>query len=87
MQEQFTDAELDAYILTRLRLAGIDLSVLPEDDADAPADQRRILESARRFLRSTPMAIRDFEIDPQEVPPALYPGGFSAWTDVVEDPR
>lgn len=87
MQEHLTDAELDAYILTRLRLAGIDLSVLPEDDADAPADQRRILESARRFLRSTPAAIRNFEIDPQEVPPALYPGGFSAWTDVVEDPR
>lgn len=87
MQEQFTEAELDAYILTRLRLAGVDLSVLPEDDADAPADQRRILESARRFLRSTPGALRDFEIDPQDVPPVLYPGGFSAWAEAGEDPR
>lgn len=87
MQEQLTDAELDVYIFARLRLAGIDLSVLPEDDAAAPADQRRILESARRFLRATPAAIRDFEIDPQEVPPVFYPGGFSAWTDAGEAPR
>lgn len=87
MQEPFTDAELDAYILTRLRLADIDMSVLPEDDPEAPADQRRILASARRFLRSTPAAIRDFEIDLQDVPPVLYPGGFSAWIGAGEGPR
>jgi hypothetical protein len=67
-----TDEQLDAWILTRLDIAGVDLSVLPEDDPEAPADRRRILASARRFLRSTPPALLDFPIDPQEVPPVLY---------------
>lgn len=71
--EDLTDEELDAYILTHLRMLGVDLSVLPEDDRSAPADQKRILGSARRFLRTTPRAIADFPLDPQEVPPGLYP--------------
>lgn len=71
--QELSDAELDAYILTRLALAGIDLSVLPDDDREAPADRRRILAGARRFLRSTPAAIADFVMDPQEVAPVLYP--------------
>lgn len=81
MQEPLSDAELDALILGRLKLAGIDLSVLPVEDAAATVDQRRILASARRFLRSTPGAVRGFAIDSQEVPPVLYPGAFSARTD------
>jgi hypothetical protein len=72
-----TDAELDTAILARLALLGVDLSVLPEDDPDAPADQRRILASARRFLRSTPRAIADFAMDPQEVPPVAYPAALA----------
>lgn len=68
-----TDEELDAAILARLELLGVDLSVLPESDDEAPADRRRILASARRFLRSTPQAIADFRMDPQEVPPVMYP--------------
>lgn len=68
-----TDAELDQFVLLRLRSLGVDLSVLPEDDPDAPADQRRILRSARRFLRSTPPDILAFEMDPQAVAPAMYP--------------
>lgn len=71
--EELTDEELDAYILTHLTLLGVDLSVLPEDDRSAPADRKRILNSARRFLRTTPRAIADFPLDPQEVPPAMYP--------------
>lgn len=71
--QALTDEELDAYILTRLRSLGVDLSVLPEDDGDAPADQRRILASARRFLRTTPPAIQQFGMDPQAVVPTLYP--------------
>ena len=74
-----TDAQLDAYIRTRLELAGVDLSVLPDDDEDAPADQRRIMASARRFLRSTPGAIADFEFDPMGPAPAIYPAEVSAW--------
>lgn len=75
-----TDDELDAWILARLGALGVDLSVLPEDDEDAPADRRRILSSARRFLRSTPGAIAALELDPLGPPPALYPSGLTAWT-------
>ncbi|MDH5590882.1 MAG: hypothetical protein OEZ65_14845 [Gemmatimonadota bacterium] len=74
--DELTDAELDAYVLTRLKAVGVDLSVLPEDDPDAPADRTRILESARRFLRSTPPAILGFEPDVQEVAPIMYPAAL-----------
>jgi hypothetical protein len=73
-----SDAELDAAILARLELLGVDLSVLPEDDRDAPADRSRILASARRFLRSTPQAIADFAMDPQDVSPVMYPAAHAA---------
>lgn len=75
--DDLTDAELDTHILTRLGLLGVDLSVLPEDDPDAPVDRRRILASARRFLRSTPGAIADLALDPHESPPAMYPSVWS----------
>lgn len=81
--QELSDAELDAYILTRLALAGVDLAVLPEDDSESPADQRRILAGARRFLRSTPGAIAGFAMDPQEVAPALYP---AAWGPALAAP-
>lgn len=75
--QELSDAELDAYILTRLRSVGVDLAVLPQDDPSAPADQRRVLLSARRFLRSTPSAILAWEPDPQRVAPALYPAALA----------
>lgn len=75
--QELTDAELDAFIHARLEAAGVDLSVLPEDDPDAPADQKRILEGARRFLRSTPPVILGFEPDVQEVAPSMYPAALS----------
>ncbi len=78
--QELTDEELDAYILTRLKGLGVDLGVLPEDDEDAPADRKRILESARRFLRSTPPAIHGFEMDVQEVPPVMYPAALTGRT-------
>jgi hypothetical protein len=74
---ELTEEELNAYILARLKMAGVDLSALPEDDASAPADQKRILEGARRFLRTTPAAILAFEPDVQKVPPTLYPAALS----------
>jgi hypothetical protein len=77
--QDFTDAELDAYILARLRSVGVDLSVLPEDDPEAPADRARILESARRFLRSTPPAIRAFSMEGHEVSPVLFAAPSTAW--------
>lgn len=74
--QEIEDQELDVWILTRLRMLGVDLSVLPEDDPDAPADRRRILASARRFLRRTPPAIVDFGLDPQDAAPAFYPASI-----------
>ena len=76
-----TDEELDAHILARLTLLGVDLGVLPEDDPDAPADRRRILGSARRFLRSTPGAIASLELDVAGPPPAMYPSDARAASD------
>jgi hypothetical protein len=71
-----TDEELDRYVDVRLRLAGIDLSVLPEDDPSAPADRTRILRSARSFLRGTVTALAARELDPQEFPPVVYPAAL-----------
>lgn len=82
-----SDEELDAWILARLKLVGVELGVLPEDDEDAPADRRRILASARRFLRSTPQAILDLDLDPQEVPPVMYPAELAGRTDVGHRPE
>ena len=74
--QDLSDQELDAWILIRLRSLGVDLGVLPEDDPDAPADRRRILAGARRFLRSTPPAIMAWEPDPQTVTPSMYPAAL-----------
>jgi len=79
-ENELTDDELDQYIQVRLKSLGVDLSVLPEDDEDAPADQRRIMRSARRFLRSTPPAIHGFDMDEQKVAPLMYPSETSART-------
>lgn len=68
-----TDEDLDRYIRTRLELIGIDLSVLPEDDPSAPADQVRILRSARNVLRNTVPALSNHLLDSQEFPPSMYP--------------
>ncbi len=79
--QELSDEELDAWIVARLKSLGVDLGVLPEDDPKAPADRRRILAGARRFLRSTPPAIMAWEPDPQEVVPSMYP----AWLGVVPE--
>ena len=79
-----TDAELDAYILTRYALLGIDISVLPKSDPDAPMDQARLLEHARLILRQDVEAA-NFEIDSQLHLPVSYPAPFKAWTR--EGPR
>jgi len=74
--QDLSDDELDAFILARLRTLGVDLDVLPEDDPAAPADRKRILMGARRFLRSTPRDILAWEPDPQAVAPVLYPASL-----------
>lgn len=75
-----TDEELNRYILTRYALLGIDISVLPESDEDAPMDQERLLENARSILRDDVVAA-NFEIDPQLNLPVPHPAPFTAWTD------
>jgi hypothetical protein len=75
-----TDAELDALILARLALVGIDLEQLPLSDPAAPADRTRVMNSLRNFLRSTPPVISDYSPSVQDHPPVVYPAPFSAWT-------
>ncbi len=75
-----TDEELDGYIRTRYALMGIDISVLPESDDEAPMDQRRLLANGRSILRQDVEAA-DFAIDPQLHLPQLYPAPFTAWVD------
>ncbi len=75
-----TDEELDAYILTRYALLGIDISVLPESDEEAPIDRERLLRNARSILRQEVVAA-DFEIDPQFHLPVPHPAPFVAWTE------
>ncbi len=79
-----TDEELDRYILTRYALMGIDISVLPESDPDAPMDRTRLLANGRSILRQDVEAA-DFAIDPQLHLPQLYPAPFTAWVDEVDE--
>jgi len=67
-----SDADLDQLIRTRLQLLGIDLSVLPEEDSQAPADQARVMAAVRRLLRDQMPVVSDFPLDPISVPPVLY---------------
>lgn len=74
-----TDEDLNAYILTRFALMGIDISVLPASDPSAPMDQARVLTAARTTLRQdaeiaayTPYQQADLAV--------LYPAPFAKWT-------
>jgi len=80
--DDLTDEELDRYVETRLRIIGVDLSVLPHDDRDAPADRVRVLRSARGFLRRTVPALSAFELDPQVFPPVSYPAALPVVPEV-----
>ncbi len=75
-----TDEELDAFIRTRYALLGVDISVLPQSDEDAPMDQERLLANGRSILRQD-VVVADFEIDPQFILPVPHPAPFTAWTE------
>lgn len=75
-----TDDELDRYILTRYALLGIDISVLPVSDEEAPMDQERLLRNGRSILRAEVDAA-NFQIDPQQHLPQAFPAPFTAWTE------
>jgi hypothetical protein len=68
-----TDEELDRYVLTRLALIGVDLSVLPRRDPAAPVDLERVLCSARWLLREVVPALSGYDLLPPGLPPTLYP--------------
>ena len=73
------DDELNAYIQTRYALLGIDISVLPEVDPEAPMDQERLLANARLIIRQD-AEVAAFQIDPQFNLPMPFPAPFTAWT-------
>jgi len=75
-----SDEELNTYILTRYALLGIDISVLPGSDSDAPMDQERLLANGRSILRQD-AEVAGFEIDPQFNLPMPFPAPFTAWTE------
>ncbi len=79
---ELSDDELDRYVLVRLSMAGVDLSVLPLNDPGAPVDQLRVLRSARDFLRYELHGVSQYALDPLDGPPAFYP---SALTALLED--
>ena len=75
-----SDEELDVYIRTRYALLGVDISVLPESDPDAPMDRERLLANGRSILRDGVVAA-EFQIDPQFHLPVAHPAPFVAWTE------
>ena len=74
------DDDLNTYIHIRYALLGIDISVLPESDTEAPMDQERLLANARSILRQD-AEVAGFEIEPQFNLPMPFPAPFSAWTE------
>ncbi|TDC80269.1 hypothetical protein [Streptomyces hainanensis] len=87
-----TSEQVDAYIRTRLALAGFDLDRLPEqpDPETGVPTRDQALRSLRSFVTSSPVAIAGWtppvEGRPaaayaqQAAPPLLYPSITDAWT-------
>ncbi|WP_159007215.1 hypothetical protein [Streptomyces sp. NRRL S-813] len=84
-----TAEQLDAYVMTRLALAGFELSLLPEVfDADTGVPTRsQVVASLRSFVASTPGAISGWTppaetpaYAQQASPPLIYPSVTEAWT-------
>ncbi|TGB02118.1 hypothetical protein [Streptomyces sp. MZ04] len=75
------DDQLDAYIRTRLALAGVDIDQLPEqpDPGTGSPSRAQALSSLRAFVKSTPAALADWTpggtpaYAQQAAPPLIYP--------------
>ncbi|MFI1735153.1 hypothetical protein ACH40E_39240 [Streptomyces acidicola] len=89
-----TQEELDAFVRTRLTLAGFDLTLLPEkaDPATGVPTRSQVLASLRAFVTSTPGAISGWTppaptpaYAQQASPPLLYPSVTEAWTGKAGD--
>ncbi|MGW6744432.1 hypothetical protein ACWGDX_27515 [Streptomyces sp. NPDC055025] len=87
-----TQEQLDAYIRTRLALAGVDLDLLPaQPDPETGVPTRdQALRSLRSFVTGGPAAIAGWTppvsgtpaaaYAQQASPPLLYPSITEAWT-------
>jgi hypothetical protein len=87
-----TTDELNAYIRTRLAIAGVDLGQLPTeaDPVTGSPTQAAALSSLRAFLTSTPGALAGWTptvtgqpapaYAQQSAPPVIYPSITTAWT-------
>jgi hypothetical protein len=83
-----SDDALDTLITTRLALAGVDLTQLPEvaDPATGVPTREQAMTSLRTFLRDTVPAINAWqppvaspEAAQQAAAPLLYPSIATAW--------
>ncbi len=81
-----TDAELDAYILFRFAMLGIDISVLPFDDDTAQVDQVSVLSSCRSTLRQA-LQLLQYDLDVQSHIATYYASPQWAWTQLDDDDR
>ncbi|MCW5893941.1 MAG: hypothetical protein KIT14_25840 [bacterium] len=81
-----TDAELNAYILFRFGMLGIDISVLPFQDSTAQVDQVSVLSSCRSTLRQS-LQLLDYELDVQTHIATYYASPQWAWTQMGEEGR
>lgn len=81
-----SDAELDAYILFRFGMLGIDISVLPFDDDNAQVDQVSVLQGCRQTLRQS-LQLLEYELDVQTHIATYYASPQWAWTQFDEDDR
>jgi hypothetical protein len=81
-----TDAELDAYILFRFAMLGIDISVLPFQDPNAQVDQVSVLQACRQTLRQS-LQLLEYELDPQAHVATYYASPQWAWTQLDDEGR
>jgi hypothetical protein len=95
--QSLTEDELNEFIMTRLTISGIDLTLLPvtPDPVTGAPTQDQALASMRSFILSDPPAINSWRpkaaaggADPnalsQELsPPLEYPSITQAWTGQV----
>ncbi|GIH15708.1 hypothetical protein [Rugosimonospora africana] len=93
-----TTDQLNAYIVARLTVSGIDLTLLPTtaDPVTGAPTQAQALASLRSFVLNNPTAINSWRPVPaagadadalsQELsPPLEYPSIAQAWTGQVGD--
>jgi hypothetical protein len=93
-----TTDQLDAYIVARLTVSGIDLNALPTsaDPTTGAPTREQALTSLRSFIRSNPGVINTWRpaapgsgADPKALgqqvsPPLEYPSITEAWTGETE---